>query len=88
MTFSRILPLPLRFIRGLRTDLEIEVTLSTPHTLDEACHKALEVEKLDEFYPMRRAAPSSRDPTQSIPKINKPSVSASLSKGHIHLEYP
>ena len=42
-----------RFIRGLRTDLKTEVTLFAPYTLDEAYHKALEVEKLDKLYPVR-----------------------------------
>jgi len=51
-----------RFVRGLRTDLKREVTLSAPYTVDEAYHKALEVEKLDKLYPVRRAAPSSRAP--------------------------
>jgi len=70
------------FIRGLWNDLKREVTLSAPYTLDEAYHKALEVEKIDKLYPMRRAAPSSRAPAQSVPRMNEFSVSASTSKGH------
>jgi len=71
-----------RFIRALRTDLKREVILSMPYTLDEAYYKTLEVEKLDKLYPVRRAAPCSRTPAQSIPKMNEFSVSASTSKGH------
>lgn len=70
-----------RFIRGLRTDLKREVTLSAPYTLDEAYHKALEVEKLDKLYPVRRAAPTSGTPAQSVLKMNEFSVSAPTSKG-------
>ena len=71
-----------RFIWGLRTDLKREVTLSAPHTLDEAYHKALEAEKLDKLYPVRPTAPSSRAPVQSVPKMNEFSMSTSTSKGH------
>ena len=53
-----------------------------PYTFDEAYHKALEVEKLDKLYPVRRAAPSSRAPGHSVPKMTEFSVSASTSKGH------
>ena len=35
------------FICGLRSDVKHDVTLSSPFTLDEAYHKALEVEKLN-----------------------------------------
>jgi len=71
-----------RFIRGLQTDLKREVSLSTPYTLDEAYYKTLEVEKLDKLYRVRRAAPRSRAPAQSVHKMNEFAVNASMSKGH------
>ena len=52
-----------------------------PYTLDEAYHKALEIEKLGKLYPVRRT-PSSRPPVQALPKMSESSVSASASKSH------
>ena len=66
-----------RFIRGLRSYLKRDVTLSSPFTLDEAYHKALEVEKLNKLVPMRRSTLPTRPPTQVAPK--PPQISASAS---------
>jgi len=73
------------FVQGLLTDRKRAVTLYTlsiPYTLDETCHKALEVEKLDKLYLVRRSTSSSRTPAQSVPKMSESSVSASTSKGY------
>jgi len=51
-----------RFIQGLQTDLKREVTLFAPCTLDEAYHKALEFEKLNKLYLVRRPTLSSGSP--------------------------
>ena len=69
-----------QLIRGLQTNLKMEVTLFCPRTPDEAYHKALEVENLDQFYPMWRSTLSSRTPTQPAPKVSESFVSASNSK--------
>jgi len=58
--------------------------LSPVCTLDKAYYKALEVEKLDKLYPVRRVAPLStpsyRIPAKSVRKMNESFVSASISK--------
>jgi len=66
-----------RFIRGLRSDLKCDVTLSSPFIIDEAYHKALEVDKLNKPVPMRRSTLLTRPPTQVAPKA--PQISASAS---------
>ena len=55
-----------RFIRSLRPDLKRDVTLSSPFTLDEAYHKALEVENLNKPVLVRRATLLTKFPTQVI----------------------
>lgn len=70
------------FVQGLLTYRKRVVALSIPCTLDETCHKALEVEKLDKLYPVRRSTSSSRTPAQFVPKMSESSVSASTCKGH------
>jgi len=67
-----------RFIHGLRPDLRQDVTLSSPFTLDEAYHKALEVEILNK--PMRPPTLPTRPPTQLAPKALQFSASASNTK--------
>jgi len=66
-----------RFIRGIRSDLKCDVTLSSPFTLDEAYHKALEVEKLNKSVPVRRSTLLTRPPTQVGPKPSQVSANAS-----------
>lgn len=51
-----------RFVRGLRANLEREVTLFDPYIVDEVYRKALDVEKLEKFYPVQCSTPSSREP--------------------------
>ena len=66
-----------RFIRGLRSDLKRDVTLSSPFTLDKAYHRALKVQKLNKHVSMRRSTFLTRPPTRVAHK--PPQVSASAS---------
>ena len=47
-----------RFIQGLCTDLQTEVTFSSAYTIDEAYHKPFDVQKLDGLYHMHPCTPS------------------------------
>ena len=66
-----------RFICRLRSDLKRDVTLSSPFTLDEAYHKALEVEKLNKPIPARQSTLLTRPSTQVAPKLSQVSASTS-----------
>jgi len=57
-----------RFIRGLRSDLKRDVTLSSLCTLDEAYHNALEVEKLHKLVPVKHSTLPTMSPTQVASK--------------------
>ena len=70
-----------RFIRGLRPDLKRDVTLSSPFTLDEAYHKALEVEKLNKPAPVRHLTLPTRPPTHAASKTPQFCAGGSNARG-------
>ena len=69
-----------RFIPGLQPDLKHDLTLSSPFILDEAYHKALDVEKLNKPVPVRRPTFSTRPSIQVASKAAQFLAGASNAK--------